>query len=83
MSVEWYDERARALTTTLPNEDCDEHLELTSSFTLVSPLRFFIYRQVRLRAEALGEEPTVDEHQVLSNVAAGRSVIAAPEDEAL
>jgi hypothetical protein len=82
VTVEWYNERARALTTTLPKEDCDEHLELTSSFTLINPLRFFIARQVRFRAEALGESPTVDERDVLRSVEASCSAGVVPEDEA-
>jgi hypothetical protein len=57
----WYDERERALTQTMLDEDSDFRLRLTSSYTLMAPLRYFIYRQVRLRAEASGRETPVHE----------------------
>ena len=48
---QWYEERARAMTQTLQDEDSDRRLDLTSRYTLVEPLRFHLYRQIRLRAE--------------------------------
>ena len=40
------------LTATYPDEDTDQRLHLTSDYTLLGPLRFHLYRQVR-RARAL------------------------------
>ena len=51
---EWYEERLELVTRTYPGENSDQRLSLTSTFTLLAPLRFHIERQVRLRAEALG-----------------------------
>ena len=51
---EWFDDRARVLTETYPDDAADLRLHLTSDFTLMGPLRYQIYRQVRLRAAALG-----------------------------
>lgn len=50
----WYDDRARVLTETYPDDARDQRLHLTSDFSLMGPLRYYIYRQVRLRAAALG-----------------------------
>jgi hypothetical protein len=47
---EWYRERRDILTRDFPDEDVDQRLHLTSDFTLLGPLRFHLYRQVRLRA---------------------------------
>ena len=50
MTREWFDDRARVLTETYPDDAADLRLHLTSDFTLMGPLRYHIYRQVRLRA---------------------------------
>jgi hypothetical protein len=68
---EWFLERARAMTETYPDDTIDQRLQLTSDFTLLGPLRFYIYRQVRLRAEALGLEVDVDEERVLEEAGPG------------
>ena len=69
----WYEDRARALTETYPDDTTDRRLQLTSDYTLLGPLRFYVHRQVRLRAEALGLDLGVDEDRVLEDagVAAG------------
>jgi hypothetical protein len=51
---EWYRERLEILTRAIPQEDVDQRLHLTSDFTLLGPLRFHLFRQIRKRAEALG-----------------------------
>ncbi len=51
---EWYHERLDILTRAFPDEDIDQRLHLTSDFTLLGPLRFHLFRQVRRRAESLG-----------------------------
>jgi hypothetical protein len=51
---DWYAERAQAMTVTLRDEDADRRLDLTSRYTLFGPLRYYMHRQVRLRAASLG-----------------------------
>jgi hypothetical protein len=65
---EWYQERLEILTRTYPDENSDQRLHLTSDYTLLGPLRFHVYRAVRLRAEALGLRVPIHEDQVLSAV---------------
>lgn len=65
VSHQWYEERARAMTQTLQDEDSDRRLDLTSRYTLVEPLRFHLYRQIRLRAERLGRPMALHEHRVV------------------
>jgi hypothetical protein len=65
---QWYEERARAMTQTLQDEDSDRRLDLTSRYTLVEPLRFHLYRQIRLRATRLDRQTTLHENRVLEAV---------------
>jgi hypothetical protein len=61
----WYRERLDILTRDFPDEDVDQRLHLTSDFTLLGPLRFHLYRQIRLRAESLGRAHGFHEDRVL------------------
>jgi hypothetical protein len=61
---EWFDDRARVLTATYPDDERDQRLHLTSDYTLMGPLRYYIYRQVRLRAERLGLPMALHEDEV-------------------
>jgi len=61
VTSEWSDERARVLCESHPDDAADRLLHLTSDYTLLGPLRFYLYRQVRERAEALGVPIDVDE----------------------
>jgi hypothetical protein len=70
VTEEWYEDRARALTETYPDDTTDRRLQLTSDYTLLGPMRFYIHRQVRLRAEALGLDVDVDEDRVLEDAGA-------------
>ena len=64
---DWYDERASILTQTYPDEKKDQRLHLTSDYTLLGPLRFFIHRTVRVRADALGlDDVQVHEDRTLA-----------------
>ncbi len=65
---QWYRERLEILTRALPDEDVDQRLQLTSDFTLLGPLRFQLFRQIRLRAEARGGARGFHEDQVLQAV---------------
>lgn len=67
VSAEWVEERREALTRTLPDEDSEQRLRQTSDYTLLGPLRFHLWRQVRQRIESLGF--AVDLHE--DRVAAG------------
>jgi len=69
VTSEWFLERARALTETYPDDTIDQRLQLTSDYTLLGPLRFFIHRQLRCRAEKLGIPLDLHEDRVLDDVA--------------
>jgi hypothetical protein len=71
VTEEWFLDRARALTETYPDDSTDRRLQLTSDYTLLGPLRFYVHRQVRLRAEALGLDVDVDEDRVLEQAGPG------------
>lgn len=57
----WFAERMTALTEPVDDEVADDGLHLTSSYTLLGPLRAALYREVRHRAESLGLDPGFDE----------------------
>jgi hypothetical protein len=65
---EWYQERLEILTRSFPEEDVDQKLHLTSDFTLLGPLRFHLFRQVRRRAESLRRGHGFHEDRVLQAV---------------
>ena len=64
VSAEWVAERREALTRTFPDEDSEQRLHQTSDYTLLEPLRFHLWRQVRLRAESLGVRLGLHEDRV-------------------
>ena len=61
---QWLAERLAVLTEPVDDDTNDHALHLTSSYTLMGPLRFALYREVRLRAEACGVEPGFDERDL-------------------
>lgn len=61
---DWYQERKDALTRTYPDENSDRRLHVTSDYTLLGPVRYYVQRQVRLRAERLGLALDVHEDRV-------------------
>jgi hypothetical protein len=67
VTAAWFLERARALTESYPDDNTDHRLQLTSDYTLLGPLRFYLHRQVRLRAEALGLSLDVNENRVIDD----------------
>lgn len=54
VSPSWVEERMRTLSQPIEDEYGDRLLHLTSSFTLLAPLRVHLYREVGRRADALG-----------------------------
>ncbi len=54
VTQEWCDERARIMGETYGDDARDHRLHLTSDFTLMGPLRYHLYQQVRVRAQSLG-----------------------------
>jgi hypothetical protein len=58
---QWVAERREVLTRNYPGEDSEQRLQLTSDYTLLVPLRYHVWRQVRRRAESLGY--AVDLHE--------------------
>lgn len=73
VAAKWFLERGRALTEAYPDDTTDQRLQLTSDYTLLGPLRFYVHRQVRLRAEALGLDLDVREDRVVEDAGAGRA----------
>jgi hypothetical protein len=68
VSEQWYQERLDILTGSLPDEDVDHRLHLTSDFTLLGPLRFYLFRKIRSRVEARGRWTELHEDRVLQAV---------------
>ena len=66
VSEQWYQERLEILTGSLPDEDVDQRLHLTSDFTLLGPLRFHLFRQIRRRAESHGRAGPISTRAVCS-----------------
>jgi hypothetical protein len=64
------------LTRTYPDENSDQRLHVTSDYTLLAPLRFHLFRQVRRRAEALGRGVDVREESVLESLE--RAAVGSP-----
>ena len=62
---EWCDKRLALVDRTYPDADSERDLHLTSELTLLGPLRFQLWRQVRLRAESLGLAIDVHEAEAL------------------
>jgi len=67
VSREWYEERSRSLVQGLENPAFEYRVLLTSQFTLIAPLRFHLYRQVRVRAEQMGFACDLHEEMVLQH----------------
>jgi len=57
-------ERLRTLTAPVSDEYGDRLLHLTSSYTFLGPVRFYLNRLVRQRAEALGAYIGLHEERV-------------------
>jgi hypothetical protein len=66
VTPEWFEERRAVLEATHADPARDRKLHLTSDYTLLGPLRFHLYREVRRRAEALGLSVDVHEDEVLA-----------------
>ncbi len=62
----WFEERLAVLEATHLDPARDRRLHATSDYTLLGPLRFHLYRQVRRRAEALGVALDLHEDEVLA-----------------
>jgi hypothetical protein len=65
VSEEWYLDR-KALLGQYPDDSTDQRLHLTSDFTLIAPLRFHLYRELKQRAETLGLELDIDVDSALA-----------------
>jgi hypothetical protein len=70
VSAEWARERLEVLDSD-SREDSEASLQLTSDITLLAPLRFHLYRQIRLRAAALGRPVELHEDEVVESAALG------------
>jgi len=65
VTLQWYEERARTLGEAFSSRQVESDVMLTSQYTLIAPLRFHIYREVRLRAESFNHHTGLHEDQVL------------------
>ena len=75
VSEDWYRERADTLSTSYPDENSDRRLQVTSDYTLLAPLRYFLTRQIRLRAEALGLLIDVHEDRIPEEAARDQAAV--------
>ena len=75
VSAEWVEERNRIIADVFRSRESEASAMLASYFTLLGPLRFHLYRQVRLRAAALGVAGDLDEERVLGSI----PVVADPD----
>jgi hypothetical protein len=67
VTEEWYRERLEILTRAYPDENSDDRLHVTSDFTLLGPLRFYLARQIRRRVESLGINLDIHEDRILES----------------
>jgi hypothetical protein len=74
----WFEERARIMSETDPDDARDRLLHLTSDYTLLGPLRFYLYRQVRERSEALGLPLEVYDDRIAGGGGAPAALEASP-----
>jgi hypothetical protein len=63
VSLEWYAERVAALTEDI-HDHGDRALHVTSSYTLLAPMRHYLHREARQRAERLGRRLEIDPDRV-------------------
>jgi urease beta subunit len=59
VTPEWFAERSAALTQDI-DDPGDRSLQITSHYTLLAPLRHYLYREALRRAEALGRPLDLD-----------------------
>jgi hypothetical protein len=75
VSEAWYRERAEALGHNYPDENSDRRLHVTSDYTLLAPLRYFLSRQIRLRAQALSLDVDVHEDRIPEETARDQAAV--------
>jgi cellobiose-specific phosphotransferase system component IIB len=78
VTAEWAEERARIMSETQADDVRDRLLHLTSDYTLLGPLRFYLYRQVRERSEALGLPVEVHEARIAGGEGPPAALEASP-----
>lgn len=66
VSREWFEERIRILRDGFSSPEAEQRIMLTSEYTFLSPMRFHMYRQIRLRLANYGWTVPLHEDQVLS-----------------
>jgi len=66
VTPDWFEDRRAVLEATHRDPARDRRLHLTSDYTLLGPLRFHLYREVRRRAQALGLALDVHEDEALA-----------------
>jgi hypothetical protein len=68
ITEEFFVDRTKTLAETYPEDGTDQRLHLTSDYTFLGPLRFHLYRMVRLRAASLGRTLDLDERRIAEGV---------------
>jgi hypothetical protein len=63
VTPEWYAERVAALTQDI-HDHGDRALHVTSSYTLLAPLRHYLHREARRRGDSLGRRLVIDPDRV-------------------
>jgi hypothetical protein len=61
----WYEERLELLNQSYYDSRNQQLLSLTSDFTLAAPIRYYIFREIRRRAEKLRIKLSVHEDQLI------------------
>jgi hypothetical protein len=69
----WYEERLRTLEQASSGEEVERSLRLTAHYTFVAPLKYYLIRQLRLRAVSLGLPALLNEEEVLGERSAAFS----------
>jgi hypothetical protein len=69
VSSTWYNERMEILTRQYQDNEVQQQLTITSDYTIIAPLRYFLLRQIRLRAANLGFNLPLHEEQIFESYA--------------
>ena len=65
VTKDWYDERAGSISQAFSSPEMEREVMRTSQYTFVAPLRYHLYRQIRMRADAVALLAGLHERVVL------------------
>jgi hypothetical protein len=78
VTPEWYEERVAALTEDI-HDHGDRALHVTSSYTLLAPLRHYLHQEALRRASQLGRRLVIDPDRVPILFRASAAQVHGPE----